>query len=424
MGKTISTHNGSVANREHNIRNPRATDKQGHIDKSLKAQNEILHDEKPREAYRRIFGEALAEYNSKQLRPERQIRDYFAHVEKDSKKHAVYEMIVQIGDRNDTGIDAPTERECLKEFYAGWSERNPNLECIGAYLHADEADGTLHMHLDYVPVATGYSRGMATQNGLVKALEQQGFTKQGSRTAQIQWEARENAALESICERHGIEVIHPNVEKRRHLDTDLYKAEKKVEAALETYNSITRDATELQRDLDAVKTEVDAFTQKKDAAAGELKQSLHKLAESRDMLLKADGVNKRLQGQKEALQGQITALETRKTEIEREIPALAAQILDARKELSVVERAVNEKKTEVGEKFGWDTLDKVIEDARKEAAQENRIRELERQVKLQQRVIDFLRNVIRERLPEMFRAIENKINEIFHGLGRDGRGDR
>lgn len=124
MGKTISTHNGSKANRDHNIRNPKVSDKEVHIDKALSCNNEYLYDEKPQEAYRRIFGKALSDYNARQERPKRRIKDYYNHIGKDSKKHQVYEMIVQIGDRKDTGLNAPTERECLKEFYQGWKERN------------------------------------------------------------------------------------------------------------------------------------------------------------------------------------------------------------------------------------------------------------------------------------------------------------
>jgi len=229
MGKTISTHNGSAANRAHNIRNPKATDKQAHIDKALRDGNEIILDEPPREAYKRIFGAALADYNEKQTRPERRIKNYFNHIEADQKKHAVYEMIVQIGDRNDTGIYAPTERAIIKEFIAGWKERNPNLELIGAYIHADERDGTLHAHLDYVPVAHGYKNGLHTQNGLVKALGEQGFNtvKKDKETAQIRWERRENEALEVICNRYGVEVEHPMRDKpenkRKHLNTPEYK---------------------------------------------------------------------------------------------------------------------------------------------------------------------------------------------------------
>lgn len=249
MKKTISTHNGSIANRDHNIRNPKVTDSQKHIDKSLLDQNEILHDEKHREAYQRIFGQALAEYNQKQKRPERKIKDYYNHVCKDSKRHPVYEMIVQIGDRSNTGVNAPIERECLKEFYMGWKKRNPNLECVGAYIHADEKEGTLHMHLDYIPIAHGYKKGLSIQNGLVKALKEQGFEKQGKVTAQIQWEAKENFALEKICNAHGIEVDHPKRERKEHLSVQQYKQQASIQENISQLTKLEHVIQQKERSL-------------------------------------------------------------------------------------------------------------------------------------------------------------------------------
>ncbi len=253
MAKTISTHNGSAAHRDHNIRNKKATRSQSHIDPDREQQNEILHDEPPREAYRRIFGAAIERYNAKQSREDRKIKDYYTQIQKDAKKHPVYEMIVQIGDRNDTGIDAPVERECLKEFYAGWAARNPNLECIGAYIHADETAGTLHMHLDYVPVAHGYRRGMDTQTGLVKALGEMGFEKDQHETAQIQWQRRENDTLEQICISHGIQIQHPmrqarqdGKEKARHYETAAYIEYQKALERCEQDIAVLQEQKELE----------------------------------------------------------------------------------------------------------------------------------------------------------------------------------
>lgn len=363
MAKTISTHNGSAANREHNIRNPRATDKQAHIDKSLKNQNEILHDEKPREAYRRIFGQALANYNARQTRPERQIRDYYAHIEKDAKKHTVYEMIVQVGDRNDTGIDAPLERECLREFYQGWAERNPHLECIGAYIHADETDGTVHMHIDYVPVATGYKRGMETQSALVKALEQQGFTKAGPRTAQIQWEARENAALETICMTHGIAVIHPEVEKRRHLNTEAYKAQQAASFAYENLENIQKEIDNLQ----------DAYEQTEDLLAINLDQAHdaeNQALEASQRLQEAQESLDSLVGKEKALKASVAVLEVQRADLE-------GQVHDAQAELQILDRAISKRQDDGAMQFGWGGLQDHIAAAKADAARENRLRSLE-----------------------------------------------
>ena len=283
MKKTISTHNGSIANRDHNIRNPKVTDSQKHIDKSLLDQNEILHDEKHREAYQRIFGQALDEYNQKQKRPERQIKDYYNHVCKDSKRHPVYEMIIQVGDRSNTGVNAPIERECLKEFYMGWKKRNPNLECIGAYIHADEKEGTLHMHLDYIPVAHGYKKGLSIQNGLVKALKEQGFEKQGKATAQIQWEARENSALEEICNTHGIEIIHPERERKEHLSVQQYKQQVSIQETTEQLNKlkhVTRQKERHSKKLEKKETALSEILKKKQIEIEKLSQELKNLEEN------------------------------------------------------------------------------------------------------------------------------------------------
>jgi hypothetical protein len=307
MGKTISTHNGSAANRDHNIRNPKATGKQEHIDKSLSGNNEVILDEKPREAYRRIFGAALDDYNAKQTRAERRIKDYYNHISADEKKHTVYEMIIQVGDRNDTGLNAPTERAVIKEFIAGWAERNPNLELIGAYIHADESNGTLHAHLDYVPIAHGYKNGLSVQNGLVKALGEQGFDtlKKDGITAQIRWESRENRILEEICNKHGIEVEHPQM-GRKHLDTPEYK---QLAAEIESMNA---EKAEIQGQI--LRTRESAFN----------------LRLERD---KISGEVEYLRGQNDSLQGQIRKHKEFIRDITLERDKLSGEVVELEKRL-------------------------------------------------------------------------------------------
>ena len=231
MAVTISTHNGSKVAREHNIRNPKVTSKESHINPN--GIHETWIDEKPKQAYQRLFGKAVEDYNAKQKRSDRKITDYYQQIYNDKKKHPVYEMIIAVGDRTDYTdgkLDEKTTKSILREFVNGWQERNPHLTLIGAYYHADE-QGAPHAHLDYIPVANGYKRGLETQSALVKALEQQGFSKEGKETAQIQWQRRENAHLESLCMSKGIEVTHPRIEGREHIDTDIFKAEMERQAA-------------------------------------------------------------------------------------------------------------------------------------------------------------------------------------------------
>ncbi|MCL1901477.1 MAG: plasmid recombination protein, partial [Firmicutes bacterium] len=255
MGKTITVHNGNdgkgQVSQAHNRRDKNVTEalsvhnEGGHIDLNLCQNNEYLNpvtwkwqaeptDIPARKAYKTAFGEALAEYNAKQTRPERVIKDFYDHTRQKDNQNAVYELIYQIGDKNDTGIDVQNtrgERDILKDVISSWKERNPHLMLIGAYLHADEVDGTLHAHVDYIPVATGYKTFLSTQPGLNKALSMQGILHKSNKdTPQMQFQNRERDVLERACIHRDIEVVHPMAGKN-HVKTELYKANKALERA-------------------------------------------------------------------------------------------------------------------------------------------------------------------------------------------------
>lgn len=248
MSVTISTHNGPERSEAHNRRDPRVVSKEDHIYKEGEmrpngrpAHSEIWHDEYIRQAYQRIFGEAVSRYNEKQTREDRKVDDYLRQVRKDKARNEAYEMIIGVYDAD---LAPQTCKAILRTFVDEWKARNPNLELIGAYYHDDEQGKNPHVHIDYVPVAHNYARGMDTQNGLVKAFGEMGFEGRGTKvTAQILWERRENQALEDICRKHGLTVEHPQrgKEKQQHRDTAQYKAEerlKSTEKEISTANQI------------------------------------------------------------------------------------------------------------------------------------------------------------------------------------------
>ena len=253
---TISTHNGSTVARDHKTRNRRITDKEGHIDPN--GIYEVWHDERPQDAYSRLFGAAVQRYNAKQKRPDRQITNYYRDVCKDAKKHLVYEMIIAVGN---TG-SAPEPKQAkvvMKDFVKEWKKRNPNLELIGAYYHADEK-GVPHVHIDYVPVAHGYRRGMDTQSALVKALGEQGFYKHGRDTAQILWQQSENQHLEQLCNEHGIAVYHPEQKHRQHAETVKYQLNRDIKRLQKT-------EAKIQEGIDRRKQQIERLTRERNELA-------------------------------------------------------------------------------------------------------------------------------------------------------------
>lgn len=253
MPKTISFHNGSNWSRGHNIRDERYTGKQEHIDKALSEQNVTVRDVPVRQAYAKIFGQAVEEYNAKQKRSDRRINDYYDKIKQDKRKHPVYECIVQIGDRADTGNSAELEKQALIRFAEEWDNRNPNLRLIGAYVHCDEPDGTVHMHCDYIPVAE-CSRGMRLQNSLDRALQQQGFLSENiHQTAQIAWQDREREALCAICRDLRIDAQRDQgrSEDRTHLSKREYiRAKEKQQAQIEDELKPLKEELEEYKELD------------------------------------------------------------------------------------------------------------------------------------------------------------------------------
>ena len=244
---TISTHNGSQVSRQHNLRNPKVIVKEDHIDPN--GHFEVWKDEDPKVAYERLFGEAVRAYNAKQTRPERQITDYYRQICQDKKKHPVYELIIGIYGKKADGTPICSKndgRRILRAFVEDWERRNPQLKIIGAYYHCDESVGINgsqvgHVHIDYIPVGDGFSRGMATQSSLTKALEQQGFISQGmNNTAQIQWEARENQFLATLCAHAGFEVVR-GLGGKEHLDTATYKKAKELQELEQRQAALSQD---------------------------------------------------------------------------------------------------------------------------------------------------------------------------------------
>lgn len=181
------------------------------IDVSRSSENITLIDRDIRVAYREIFGEALEAYNSKQKRADRKIQDYYEHIKKSKNGEKLfYEDVIQWGAKDDF-LNAPETRlkarDALVTYVEGFEERNPNLKLIGAYIHLDEASP--HLHLDYIPVARGYSRGLEIRNSLDRAMKQMGFQpeKESKRNnATKLWKENERTVFGQICRDLGLEV--------------------------------------------------------------------------------------------------------------------------------------------------------------------------------------------------------------------------
>ena len=228
---TITFHLGTTLSQSHNVRDPKVTAKEPHIDPN--GSHETLIHEDVETAYKRLFDEALAEYNNKQKKPCRRIADYYEHIKGSKEHHAVYEAIIGFYGKNEYGKESTSaiERtECtkmLKEYLKQFQAQNPQLIVVGAYIHADEEGKYPHMHLDFIPVANGQKNGLSKKVSLKGALQQQfkSTNFKFSSTAQEAWCDIQRKNLQELAQSQGHTVLTGVSGGRKHVHTKLYKAE-------------------------------------------------------------------------------------------------------------------------------------------------------------------------------------------------------
>lgn len=206
--------------------------------------------------YERIFGEALAEYNAKQKRADRQIPDYYEHVKNSGKGKLFYEVVVQFGDLHDCGLGSEnwnTAKSMLNEYMLDFEKRNPNLKVFNAVMHLDES--TPHLHIDFVPVAHKGQRGMPLKNSMSGALREQGFSSANRMENEwTAWSESERSFMEQILLKHGLRRENKNVH-RPHLSVEDFK-----KAALEA-----RNINEINAHITALKKKPERELTSKDA---------------------------------------------------------------------------------------------------------------------------------------------------------------
>ena len=224
-------------------------ERNSHIDSERSSENKYLVQQDLKELYQEEFGEALENYNAKQKRKDRKIDDYFKHIQSSKKTSLQQEMIIQVGDKDDFSSKADFEKanEILEEWFAGFEERNPNLKIYNAVIHNDEASP--HMHLNFVPVADGYKRGLEKQVSFDRAITQQDPLLDKTRPFE-DWREKEVLLLEKLLLERGIErkIVGTNEYK----DVNDYKEKKDLE----------REIKQLESDLSQRKTELKILNEK------------------------------------------------------------------------------------------------------------------------------------------------------------------
>lgn len=169
--------NGVCKHNERRYKSSRSYDKENikvmysRTDENLyKDVQQIYHDE---------FDEPLKEFNQKQNREDRKIKDYLKHVSDSKSNDVAAEIIIQIGDQ-DFWKDRSMEFKksmipCFQEQLDRLKELCPDFKIANAVVHLDEKSP--HMHVVGVPVAEGYKRGLSKRCSKTKVFTQSSLEK-------------------------------------------------------------------------------------------------------------------------------------------------------------------------------------------------------------------------------------------------------
>ena len=273
---SIIWNKGLIA-REHNRRDIDLCINESHIDINNVHGDSVYESwlqQDIKDAYADIFGDAIEEYNKKQKQKCRRLSvdKYIDVIEKDTRgkeqtkivngkrvvdkdalrkgKQVSYEFTVKVGnterEHDDNGkviydannhhirpYELPRELQKIifKKYIETFPDENPNLRLINVDFHADEGFYNKrnvweysedHLHVEIVPIATGFKQGLSIQNSMNKAMAEMGFD---SPDCYHEWASKEQDRLAEItreeyakyCKEHpdfekshgDLEIIHP-----------------------------------------------------------------------------------------------------------------------------------------------------------------------------------------------------------------------
>lgn len=143
----------------------------------IRGSNSIVND--VRKLYKDEFEEARIEYNNRQARDDRKIKDYFTHVSNNTKKDLACEIIIELGDMefwSTKDMDYKKKMtNVFEEQVKSLEELVPDFKIASAIIHYDETSP--HLHIIGVPIKVKNKYGMSKQVGKSDVFTKETLTK-------------------------------------------------------------------------------------------------------------------------------------------------------------------------------------------------------------------------------------------------------
>ena len=253
---TTSLSNNAIQNandlsrvNKHNLRN---YDKNKELIRVIYGTDNIITDVK--DLYLKEFEESRLEYNNKQSREDRKIKDYFQKV-CESQNDIACEIIIELGDMdfwNDKDQEYRLKMiDVYNEQIKDLTKIVPTFKIANATIHFDETSP--HMHIVGVPVVENCTRGMKKQVGKSKL-----FTK--TSLTDIQDKMR-NACIKSYNKFYEVDTKLKEKQKGRNQDINVKDMSnyKKIKKQLDKNTQKLTEANNQTEKLDNSSNDINAI---------------------------------------------------------------------------------------------------------------------------------------------------------------------
>ena len=256
LSGTTSLSNNAIQNAKDlsdvNKHNLRDYDNQRELIRTIYGSNDIVNDVK--ELYLEEFEKARIEYNNKQTREGRKIKDYFKKV-CELQNDIACEIIIELGDMDFWNDKTEEYRLKMIDVYneqvKDLIKIVPTFKIANATIHFDEVSP--HMHIVGVPVSYDCKRGMKKQ-----VVKSKLFTK--TTLTQIQDKMR-NACIKSFNKFYDMDFKLKEKQKGRNQDInvndmgnyrEIKKQLKQKEQKLSKANNQTKQLDNTSKDINTI----------------------------------------------------------------------------------------------------------------------------------------------------------------------------
>ena len=206
------------------------------------------------------FEQARIEYNKKQTREDRKIKDYFKHISQDKQKDLACEFIIELGDMDFWNSKNDYYKRGMVQVYTEQVEDLmrivPEFKVANAVIHFDETSP--HMHIVGVPIKDNYTRGMRKQPAKSKV-----FTKESLQRIQDEMRNcciksynkiyRENSLLKQKKKGRNQDIDVKDMEGYREIKKQLKQKEQKLTEANNQTKTLDNKSANITEILDNLK---------------------------------------------------------------------------------------------------------------------------------------------------------------------------